>query len=266
MPPYAKMEGVSSHVSPDAERMGADALLVLPTYNERASLGDVVARLLRVAPALRILIVDDASPDGTGALADRLAAADERISVLHREDKLGLGTAYVAGFRRAITDGYQRVIEMDADGSHLPEELPRLLASNADLVIGSRWIPGGRIVGWPRYRRAISRTGTAVARVALRSRLRDITSGYRVFRVDALSGLELEEITSRGYGFQVELAWTLERTGHQLAEVPITFVERASGHSKMTIGIVWEALVGVLAWGVALRLGAKGMRGAREPR
>ena len=136
----------------------------------------------------------------------------------------------------------------------------------ADLVIGSRWLPGGRIVGWPRYRRAISRTGTAVARVALRSRLRDITSGYRVFRVDALSGLELEEITSRGYGFQVELAWTLERTGHQLAEVPITFVERASGRSKMTIGIVWEALIGVLGWGLALRLRSRRERRDRRPR
>lgn len=250
----------------DADRVGADALVILPTYNEVDSLGDVVARVLEIAPSARILIVDDGSPDGTGALADQLSAADERVSVLHRAGKLGLGTAYIAGFRRAIADRYQRVIEMDADGSHLPEELPRLLAADADLVIGSRWIPGGRIVGWPRHRRAISRTGTVVARLALRSRLRDITSGYRVFRVDALRRLDLDRITSRGYGFQVELAWTLERTGHRLAEVPITFVERASGRSKMTIGIVWEALIGVLGWGLALRLRSRRERRDRRPR
>lgn len=250
----------------DADRVGADALVILPTYNEVDSLGDVVARVLEIAPSARILIVDDGSPDGTGALADELSAADERVSVLHRAGKLGLGTAYIAGFRRAIAERYHRVIEMDADGSHLPEELPRLLAADADLVIGSRWIPGGRIVGWPRHRRAISRTGTVVARLALRSRLRDITSGYRVFRVDALRGLDLERITSRGYGFQVELAWTLERTGHRLAEVPITFVERASGRSKMTIGIVWEALIGVLGWGLALRLRSRRERRDRRPR
>ena len=250
----------------DADRVGADALVILPTYNEVDSLGDVVARVLEIAPSARILIVDDGSPDGTGALADELSAADERVSVLHRAGKLGLGTAYIAGFRRAIAERYHRVIEMDADGSHLPEELPRLLAADADLVIGSRWIPGGRIVGWPRHRRAISRTGTVVARLALRSRLRDITSGYRVFRVDALRDLDLERITSRGYGFQVELAWTLERTGHRLAEVPITFVERASGRSKMTIGIVWEALIGVLGWGLALRLRSRRERRDRRPR
>ncbi|MBO2991041.1 polyprenol monophosphomannose synthase [Leucobacter tardus] len=246
--------------------MGADALVILPTYNEVASLRDVVSRVLEIAPAVRILIVDDASPDGTGALADELSTVDERISVIHRAGKLGLGTAYIAGFRQAIAAGYHRVVEMDADGSHLPEELPHLLAVDADLVIGSRWIPGGRIVGWPRHRRAISRTGTVVARLALRSRLRDITSGYRVFSVDALRGLDLDAITSRGYGFQVEIAWTLERTGHRLAEVPITFVERASGRSKMTIGIVWEALTGVLGWGLALRIRSRRERGARPPR
>lgn len=250
----------------DADRTGADALVILPTYNEVDSLGDVVARVLEIAPSARILIVDDGSPDGTGALADQLSAADERVSVLHRAGKLGLGTAYIAGFQRAIAERYHRVIEMDADGSHLPEELPRLLAADADLVIGSRWIPGGRIVGWPRHRRAISRTGTVVARLALRSRLRDITSGYRVFRVDALRGLDLDRITSRGYGFQVELAWTLERTGHRLAEVPITFVERASGRSKMTIGIVWEALIGVLGWGLALRIRSRRERRLRRSR
>lgn len=240
---------------------GDGTILILPTYNEVASLAPVVARLREVAPRLRILIIDDASPDGTGELADRLAAAHDRVSVLHRPAKLGLGTAYLAGFGHAIDGGYRRVVEMDADGSHLPEELPRLLAVDADLVIGSRWIPGGRIVGWPRIRRAISRTGTAVARIALRSRLHDITSGFRVYDTAALSRIPLDRITSRGYGFQVELAWTLERTGHRIAEVPITFVERESGHSKMTIGIVWEALVNVIRWGVALRLRRRG----REP-
>ncbi|MGK0722226.1 polyprenol monophosphomannose synthase [Leucobacter sp. W1478] len=235
---------------------GEATLVILPTYNESGSLAEIVARLRAAVPAADLLIVDDASPDGTGKIADALAAADPHVCVAHRPGKLGLGTAYVLGFRHARGDRYRYVVEMDADGSHLPEQLPNLLIAaraGAGLVIGTRWIEGGRISGWPRYRRWISRTGTRVARVALRSRLRDITSGYRVIDTSWLAQLNLGQITSHGYGFQVELAWTLERLGCPIAEVPITFVERRTGRSKMSIGIVFEALGRVLAWGWQLR-------------
>lgn len=231
-------------------------LVILPTYNEATTLSEVVARVRSAVPEAELLIVDDASPDGTGELAERLAARDPRVSVLRRPGKQGLGTAYIAGFAHALAHGYDRVVEMDADASHRPEELPRLLAAahaGAGLVIGARWVPGGRVVGWPRYRRAISRTGTRVARAALRSRLRDITSGFRVIDCAWIDRLDLRGIESEGYGFQVEVAWTLERFGCPIAEVPISFVERAGGRSKMTLGIVAEALRLVLLWGWRLR-------------
>lgn len=234
-----------------------DVLVVLPTYEERATLPAVVAGVLKVVPEARILIVDDGSRDGTARIADRLAAADARVGVLHRAAKLGLGTAYVAGFRIALADGYRTVVEMDADGSHLPRQLPALLAavrSGAGLAIGSRWIPGGRIENWPRYRRWISRIGTRIARIALRSRLHDLTSGFRAIDAGWLARLDLDAVDSQGYGFQVETAWRLERLGCPVAEVPITFVERADGRSKMTVGIVFEALANVLRWGWRLRL------------
>jgi len=230
--------------------------VILPTYNERATLSEVVARVLAAVPEAELLIVDDASPDGTGELAEQLAGRDPRVSVLRRPGKQGLGTAYVAGFAHATTHGFRRVVEMDADASHLPEELPGLLTAARDgagLVIGARWVPGGRVIGWPRYRRCISRTGTRVARAALGSRLHDITSGFRVIDVGWISRIDLHRIESEGYGFQVEVAWTLERLGCPIAEVPITFVERASGRSKMTLGIVAEALRLVLLWGWRLR-------------
>ena len=232
-------------------------LVILPCYNEAASLPEVVSRVLAAVPAAHVLVVEDASTDGTGQIADRLAAEDGRISVPHRPRKLGLGSAYIAGFERALADGYPRIVEMDADGSHLPEQLPELLAASrhAGLVIGARWVPGGRIVGWPRYRRLISRTGTRVARTALRSKLRDMTSGYRVIDASWLSRIDLGAVAAQGYGFQVEIAWTLERLGCPIAEVPITFVERAAGRSKMTPAIVAEALWLVLRWGWRLRFG-----------
>lgn len=235
-----------------------ELLIVLPTYNERATLAGVVARVLECAPEADLLIVDDASPDGTGALADALAE-DSRVSVLHRAGKLGLGTAYAEGFALAREHGYRFVGEMDSDGSHLPEELPRLIEAaraGAGLVIGARWIDGGRIENWPWYRALISRTGTAVARLALRSQLRDLTSGYRIIDTEWLARLDLGEVSSQGYGFQVESAWLLERAGCPIAEVPITFVERIGGRSKMSLGIVVEALASVLAWGVRIRLAA----------
>lgn len=238
---------------------GERTLVVLPCYNEAGTLTEVVERLLHAAPQVEVLVIDDASPDGTGRVADRLAAEDDRVSVLHRPGKLGLGTAYVAGFERALAGGYDRVVEMDADGSHLPEELPTLLAAAEDhgLVVGARWVPGGRIVGWPWYRRLISRTGTLVARLALRSRLHDITSGFRVIGTSWLARLDLEGVAAQGYGFQVEIAWAFERMGCPIAEVPITFVERRAGSSKMSFKIVAEALGLVLLWGWRLRFGRR---------
>lgn len=237
-------------------------LVVLPCYNEAASLQRVVAGVLTAVPGADVLIVDDASPDGTGRIADRLAATAERVTVLHRPGKQGLGSAYLAGFAHALAGGYGRVVEMDADGSHLPEQLPALLAASADagLVLGARWVPGGAIVGWPRYRRVISRTGTRVARLALRSKLHDITSGYRVIDTAWLRRIDLAGVSAQGYGFQVEIAWMLERLGCPIAEVPITFVDRAAGRSKMSPAIVAEALWLVLLWGWRLRFSRRSAR------
>lgn len=237
------------------QHQGPEILITLPTYNELETLEGVVTRVLEQVPEAHLLIVDDGSPDGTGELADRLAA-DPRIRVLHRPGKLGLGTAYIAGFQHAFSEGYRWVVEMDADGSHLPEELPALLdaaRSGAGLVIGARWIDGGSIKNWPWYRVVISRIGTAVARRSLRSRLHDLTSGYRVLDTSWISRIDLTEISSDGYGFQIESAWLLERVGCPITEVPITFVERAGGRSKMSFGIVVEALASVLTWGVRIR-------------
>lgn len=239
--------------------MAQRVLVILPTYNEADTLEAVIRRLRHTVPEAAILVVDDASPDGTGELAERLARADPEIHVLHRAVKQGLGTAYLAGFHWAATTGtYRWLVEMDSDGSHLPEELPRLLRAaraGAGLVIGTRWMPGGRVLGWARYRRWISRTGTKVARISLRSRLRDMTSGFRVIDTQWLAEVPLAELAAQGYGFQVELAWALERRGCPIAEVPISFVERRAGRSKMTLGIVFEALRLVLKWGWQLRFG-----------
>ena len=234
----------------------------MPSYNESVSIGTVIARVRAAVPHADILIVDDASPDGTGAIVDALAAQDPAVRVLHRSGKLGLGTAYIAGFEIARAEGYAVVAEIDADGSHLPEQLPALLsavAAGADLALGSRWVPGGAIQGWPRYRQWISRTGTAVTRLVLGSRLRDATSGFRAIRASALASVPLGTLTSQGYGFQVELDWTLERFGASIAEVPITFVEREGGRSKMSVGIVIEALIAVLRWGLMRRFRPSGL-------
>lgn len=244
---------------PDPELTPESVLVLLPTYNERATLPSTIAGIFAHVPSAHVLVIDDGSPDGTGEVAEKLAQ-DRRVQVHHRTGKLGLGTAYVWGFQAARDRGYRYVVEMDSDGSHLASELPALLAAaeaGAGLVIGARWVPGGKIVNWPWYRRWISRTGTAVARVSLRSRLRDLTSGYRVLDTEWLARLDLESLDSQGYGFQVETAWTLERMGCPIVEVPITFVERVEGRSKMTVGIVWEALIGVLRWGWHIRFQAR---------
>jgi dolichol-phosphate mannosyltransferase len=230
----------------------AEALAIVPTYNERDSLALLVGRMRQAVPDVDVLIVDDASPDGTGRIADELAAEDSAVSVLHRTHKDGLGRAYLAGFQKAIADGYRFVVELDADGSHDPLELRSMLplaASGADLVLGSRWVPGGAVRNWPWLRQFVSRTGNGYARFMLRSRLHDLTSGFRVFRVDALKSLDLAGVSSQGYCFQVELAWRAERAGMRVVEHPITFVERAAGHSKMHLGIVAEALLRVTLWG-----------------
>ncbi|GAA1725409.1 glycosyltransferase [Microcella frigidaquae] len=238
---------------------GASALVVLPTYNEAESIRGVLARIRVAVPDADVLVVDDASPDGTGAIADELAAADPGVSVLHRPGKAGLGAAYLAGFAIALERGYRFVVEIDADGSHDPAELPAMLAlaerEGADLVIGSRWVPGGAVVNWPWLRRAISRSGNAYARWMLRSRVQDLTAGFRVYRAAVLAGLDGSVVSSHGYCFQVELAWRLERAGGRILEHPIAFVERATGRSKMHAGIVAEALWRVTAWGMSARLG-----------
>ena len=237
--------------------VGNRALIIVPTYNEIDGLERIVSRIRTAVPAADLLIVDDSSPDGTGALADRLADGDDAVRVLHRAGKDGLGQAYLAGFQVALNDGYDFIVEMDADGSHDPASLPAMIAlaaDGADLVIGSRWVAGGSVVNWPPLRKAISRTGNWYSGVMLRSSIRDITAGFRVFRASALRDLDLRAISSQGYCFQVEMAWRLERTGHRIAEHPITFVERESGQSKMHSGIVVEALLRVTTWGVAAAL------------
>ncbi len=231
-----------------------DVLVVVPTYNEIESLEALIGRLRQAVPDAAVLIVDDGSPDGTGKLADRLSAGDPQVHVLHRPRKDGLGRAYLAGFKRAIAEGRDFVVELDADGSHDPAALPAMLElaqeTKADLVLGSRWVPGGTVVNWPWLRRAISKAGNRYAKAMLRSRIRDLTSGYRVIRVEALSRLQFDDVSSQGYCFQVELAWRLERAGCKVVEHPIEFVERANGRSKMHIGIVLEALVRVTVWGL----------------
>jgi dolichol-phosphate mannosyltransferase len=238
----------------------ADLLVIIPTYNEAESLASIIARTRAGAPDADVLIVDDNSPDGTGTIADELAAADTHVSVLHRAGKEGLGRAYLDGFALGLERGYPYLAEMDADGSHDPAELPAMLAlarGGADLVIGSRLVPGGTVVNWPWFRQAISRAGNGYARFMLRSRIRDITAGFRVFRADAVRSLGAAGVSSQGYCFQVEVAWRLERAGARVVEHPITFVERATGRSKMHLGIVTEALLRVTGWGLAAGLRKK---------
>jgi len=237
----------------------SSTLVVIPTYNELHALSDAVERTLRAVPTTRILVVDDNSPDGTGRLADEIAARDDRVSVMHRTEKNGLGAAYIAGFRWAEDHDVDFIIEMDADGSHQPEELPLMIAqleAGADLSIGARWIAGGKTRNWPLYRRLISRGGTAYARILLRSRLHDITSGFRGFRVDTLRQIDLGSVASQGYCFQIEMAWLIEKTGGDVREFPITFVERVEGSSKMSSAIVVEALLKVTTWGLTDRFGS----------
>jgi dolichol-phosphate mannosyltransferase len=230
-------------------------LVIIPTYNERENVGRITARVRQSVPEAHVLVADDNSPDGTGALADELAAADEQVHVLHRLGKEGLAAAYMAGFAWGLERGYQVLVEMDADGSHQPEQLPLLLDAlrDADLVLGSRWIPGGEVVNWPRSREFLSRGGNRYTRVALDVPLMDATGGYRAFRAQTLRDLALDDVASQGYCFQVDMARRALRAGKRVVEVPITFVEREYGTSKMSGSIVREALWKVTVWGIAER-------------
>ena len=234
-------------------------LVIIPTYEEATNLATLITGLHREQPAVDVLVVDDNSPDGTGEIADALAAADPRVHVLHRPGKDGLGAAYRAGFAWGMARGYDRLVEMDADGSHRPEDLETLLEASrqgADLVLGSRWVPGGGVVDWPWHRRLISRGGTRYARLMLGLDIHDITGGFRVFRRHALERLRLSEVASQGYCFQIDMTRRTVAAGMTVVEVPITFVERTTGRSKMSGAIVREALWRVTVWGVARRLAA----------
>ncbi|MEY3889605.1 MAG: hypothetical protein RLZZ90_882 [Actinomycetota bacterium] len=228
-------------------------LVIMPTYNEAASLEASVLAVLKHAPEVDVLVVDDGSPDGTGLLADALASGNARISVLHRSEKLGLGAAYLAGFNWGFERGYSTLVEMDADGSHRAEDLPKLLARapEAELVIGSRWVDGGAVVNWPWYRKAISKGGTRYADLMLGSKIKDMTAGFRAYDAEFLKTLDLGGVAARGYAFQVEMAWRTQRAGGRVIEVPIVFVERVEGVSKMTTAIVLEALWLVTKWGLS---------------
>lgn len=240
----------------DAEAAQGPAWLVLPTYEEAGNIEAFVEAARAKLPAsARVLIVDDSSPDGTGEIADRLAATDPGVGVLHRPRKEGLGPAYIAGFRRALGEGAGLVLEMDSDFSHDPAYLPRLLeaAERADLAIGSRYVPGGGVSDWSAIRRAISRGGSAYARLALGLSVQDLTAGFKCFRREVLEAIDLDSIRSRGYAFQVEMTYRAIQLGFEVVEVPIVFRERRAGSSKMNGAIVAEA-----AWRVPLlRLGAR---------
>jgi dolichol-phosphate mannosyltransferase len=230
--------------------------VIIPTYNERENLPRIVSRVRSAVPAAHVLVADDASPDGTGQLADQLAVDDDHVHVLHRPGKQGLGAAYLDGFDWAAHHGFDVFVEMDADGSHPPEQLPDLLAQvddGADAVLGSRWVRGGRVVNWPWFREVLSRGGNLYTRLALGIPVRDATGGYRAYRRTALEKMDLATVASQGYCFQVDLTWRAIRSGLQVVEVPIEFVEREVGTSKMSRRIVAEALWRVTVWGAGHR-------------
>ena len=237
-------------------------LVVIPTYNEADNIERIIRRVRAATPDVKILVTDDNSPDGTGKIADQLAERDDHVEVLHRHSKQGLGAAYLAGFRWGLERGYDVFVEMDADGSHQPEQLPRLLdaLANADLVLGSRWAPGGQVRNWPLSRKLLSRGGNTYARLVLGIPIRDATGGYRAFRRRTLEGIALDDVTSQGYCFQIDMAWRTIRNGLRVVEIPITFVERELGASKMGRHIIAEALWRVACWGLEHRLGRFRMR------
>jgi dolichol-phosphate mannosyltransferase len=233
--------------------------MVMPTYNEADNLEWLLRRLHAAQPELHVLVVDDSSPDGTGEIADRLAAADVRVHVVHRANKAGLGAAYMHGFSVALDAGYDVIGEMDADGSHQPEQLDRLLAAlpEADLVIGSRWVDGGSVVDWGAFRKTLSVGGNLYARAVLGIPVHDVTAGYRLFRADTLRAIDLASVASIGYCFQTDLTVRVLDAGLRVAEVPIDFHERERGESKMHLGIATESLRRITGWGLQRRLGRR---------
>lgn len=237
-----------------------EALVITPTYNERESITELVRRLFdATGDRVDLLVIDDGSPDGTAEIVKELAVNDERIHLEERSGKLGLGTAYVKGFKWAIERGYDAVVEMDADLSHNPADVPRLLDAldEADLVIGSRYVPGGGVSNWGRARRLLSSAGNVYARMWLGYKVKDSTAGFRAYRTTALAQRDLDSIHSEGYGFQIEMTRRFHRAGLRIQEVPITFTERALGQSKMSRRIVVEALASVTRWGIKDRLGRR---------
>jgi dolichol-phosphate mannosyltransferase len=230
-------------------------VMVVPTYNEVDNLAWIVGRLRAAQPTVHVLVVDDNSPDGTGKIAEELAAVDDHVSVVHRTEKGGLGAAYKNGFRVALDDGFDVIGEMDADGSHQPEQLHLLLDAlgDADLVIGSRWVPGGSVVNWPLRRELLSRGGNLYVRLLLGVRIRDATAGYRLFRRATLEAIDLDTVESTGYVFQTDMVVRCLRAGMRVSEVPIEFVERVRGDSKMSGHVAVESLRRITRWGLRER-------------
>lgn len=233
------------------------ALVIIPTYNEADNIADIVGQVREVVPAIDILIVDDSSPDGTGKIADELAEQDDQVHVLHRLAKTGLGGAYLAGFDWGLRRGYDVLVEMDADGSHPVDRLGVLVESaesGVDLTIGSRWVPGGAVVNWPKHREWLSRGASLYVRFILGLQVDDVTAGFRAYRASALQQLDLLHVASHGYCFQIDLTRRARDRGLQIREIPITFVERVRGESKMTADIVTESLWRVTLWGFTHRV------------
>lgn len=241
-----------------AERPSQRTLVVIPTFNELENLPLILGRLHKAQPDVHVLVVDDSSPDGTGKLADELASQDpERLHVMHRTAKAGLGAAYLAGFAWGLSRQYTVLVEMDADGSHAPEQLYLLLDAvddGADLAIGSRYVRGGAVRNWPWHRRALSKTANTYARLLLAVGIRDVTAGYRAYRREVLEKIDLAAVDSRGYCFQVDLTWRTVNSGFTVVEVPITFTEREFGVSKMSGSSIREGLIQVARWGVSGRV------------
>ncbi|MFV0535331.1 MAG: polyprenol monophosphomannose synthase [Cumulibacter sp.] len=236
-------------------RRTARCVVVIPTYNEAENIGQIVARVRAAQPDVDVLIVDDRSPDNTGQIADEIARQDPTVHALHRRCKDGLGAAYLDGFRWALDREYDVVVEMDADGSHQPEQLGRILdaLTDADVVIGSRWVPGGSVTNWPRGREYLSRGSNLYIRLVLGLGLRDATAGFRAYRADALRAIGLADVESHGYCFQTDLTRRAVRAGLRVVEVPIDFVERERGRSKMSADVMAESLVRVSGWAIADR-------------
>lgn len=232
-----------------------DLIMVLPTYNEAENLEWIIGRIRSAVPGAHVLVVDDASPDGTGKIADRLQSADPQVHVLHRTDKEGLGKAYLAGFEWAIAEGFELIGEIDADGSHQPEQIPELLDAvhGADLVIGSRWVRGGEVTDWSVGRLALSHGGNLYTRLLLGTKVRDMTAGFRIFRRTALQAIDLRQVQSAGYVFQADMAFRAQRAGLRVVEVPISFTDRTRGESKMTGDVATESLRRITAWGIEHR-------------